>query len=699
MSHVQIPPDLAPAADAVPAMYANTVGRVWFDDDMKAIVWKRDSGPNDPPTPEPTLPEWLILRVDALDKFQRSRKNPLINLVPYQNSFVTVVLASGAQRTISPATNPNEKILLRAIGPDPEQSKTLLQNLIEFAMRRKGAIAATAAAPPPTSPLVVSATLATAAPAGPMKEPPGWVLKEHALRRHPEVAAAYKLLVIGGKMTDTEFWSSRRDLLRSAAIARDFDQKRSAAPQRVANIQAAWGQDEESAASAPAGSNSGTTDAGTAVQGTGPTFVFTPALVRTIFVQFPRVRQLHAAKVPHEISEQEFWKKFVLELEDFNSDRPMFFPTTSASALPRGGAASLRLFDGEDAVVAAEILAMRETPRVGALRLVDLESTREDFVHDNVIVQTESGERRQALDIARRCHRLASSVLFGADVTSMSPGLKAVASSRNPTDAQAQLRLRAGSQPGLALPLEKARQYDQYNRQLSQRLLDASTRLVDLEPAAPPQHDSLHIVDTTRFFGGAASFLTETPASRPAEAPPEAEPPAKRLRSHGDSQVGPAGLLHSMSTWSPSLSSVAFSPSGTSHLAEELRSSGKRVQEMARSASNAASVADTRLPKVVNNSLHIHTMVTKELLKHYWTALLAVQKTPPKTSAHELSAQRLTTLQHSLAKQHADLKEFSDRARLDLPPSQAELVAKNVDSLSLMIGQANTAAERAMRRR
>ncbi|KAG8213565.1 hypothetical protein J3R82DRAFT_10220 [Butyriboletus roseoflavus] len=118
-------------------------------------------------------------------------------------------------------------------------------------------------------------------------------LRKRVLLANPELLALHKELVMGGQITEAEFWEGREHLLLAEAATEN--QKRGRPGQLV-------------------------DPRPQTVEGGEVKIVITPQLVHDIFEEFPVVAKAYNDNVPNKLSEAEFWKRY-FQSKLFNAHR------------------------------------------------------------------------------------------------------------------------------------------------------------------------------------------------------------------------------------------------------------------------------------------------------------------------------------------------------------------------------------------
>lgn len=109
--------------------------------------------------------------------------------------------------------------------------------------------------------------------------------RKSLLARERELAALHKDLVLGGILSEVEFWESRKYLLESEMFKNS--QKKGISSSSLSSFQ-------------------------TTAQGSDLTLKLDSAQIRQIFLEYPSVKRAYEDNVPHKMESQKFWSNFVV---------------------------------------------------------------------------------------------------------------------------------------------------------------------------------------------------------------------------------------------------------------------------------------------------------------------------------------------------------------------------------------------------
>ncbi|KAI0768370.1 hypothetical protein BC629DRAFT_1535963 [Irpex lacteus] len=194
---------------------------------------------------------------------------------------------------------------------DREKFKAELTNIIS---RNRSGVSTPAAATPvtpspgntlanggpvrPTIPLArptLSRTVSTASEArgSPVNDPTNdFQLRKRVLLSTPDLAALHRELVVGGQISESEFWEGREHLLLAQAAA---ERQKKGKPGQLVDPRPQTVDGEIK-------------------------IVITPQLVHDIFDEYPVVAKAYNENVPKKLSEAEFWKRY-FQSKLFNAHR------------------------------------------------------------------------------------------------------------------------------------------------------------------------------------------------------------------------------------------------------------------------------------------------------------------------------------------------------------------------------------------
>ncbi|KAI9145061.1 hypothetical protein BKA69DRAFT_1052917 [Paraphysoderma sedebokerense] len=109
-------------------------------------------------------------------------------------------------------------------------------------------------------------------------------LRDALLKQHKSLKRLHQELVLGGHVTEEEFWESRKHLIETQALR--SGQKPGYSSAQMAGVQP------------------------TRSEGTDVKYTLTPQIIHSIFLQYPSIKKAYEDNVPDKISEQEFWRRY-----------------------------------------------------------------------------------------------------------------------------------------------------------------------------------------------------------------------------------------------------------------------------------------------------------------------------------------------------------------------------------------------------
>ncbi|KAF8635215.1 hypothetical protein AX17_003991 [Amanita inopinata Kibby_2008] len=118
-------------------------------------------------------------------------------------------------------------------------------------------------------------------------------LRKKVFLTNPDLAALHKELVIGGQISEAEFWDGREHLLLAQAAA---EGQKKGKPGQIVDPRPE------------------------AVEGGEIKIRITPQLIRDIFDEYPVVEKAHKENVPNKLTEEEFWRRY-FQSKLFNAHR------------------------------------------------------------------------------------------------------------------------------------------------------------------------------------------------------------------------------------------------------------------------------------------------------------------------------------------------------------------------------------------
>ncbi|ORZ31637.1 hypothetical protein BCR44DRAFT_167600 [Catenaria anguillulae PL171] len=193
-------------------------------------------------------------------------------------------------------------------------------------------------------------------------------LRAELLKKHRTLAKLHQDLVRSRHVTENEFWAARKPLLERAALEK---------------------------AQKPGHKSTRPPDVGRQTGDNKVTFTVTPQLVHSIFLQYPSVHRLFMQKVPVEMSEKDFWQRYVQSSLFKQSPATVAELATSGEQIAGSragpslgsGAESGKATEGDamfDACFSEEVQRLREEMAADIVRpTLNLTATEEDRVDIN----------------------------------------------------------------------------------------------------------------------------------------------------------------------------------------------------------------------------------------------------------------------------------------------------------------------------
>ncbi|KIJ68000.1 hypothetical protein HYDPIDRAFT_107564 [Hydnomerulius pinastri MD-312] len=207
-------------------------------------------------------------------------------------------------------------------------------------------------------------------------------LRKKVLLANSELLALHKELVMGGQITEAEFWEGREHLLLAEAAAET--QKRGRPGQLV-------------------------DPRPQTVEGGEVKIVITPQLVHDIFEEFPVVAKAYNDNVPNKLSEAEFWKRY-FQSKLFNAHRASIRSSATQHVVKEDP-----IFDQYLEKVDDELQPKRPRDEVSDL-YINLGATLEDHgeTGNEKDVTMQAGRQRGALPLIRKFNEHSERLLNSA---------------------------------------------------------------------------------------------------------------------------------------------------------------------------------------------------------------------------------------------------------------------------------------------
>ncbi|KAH7929824.1 hypothetical protein BV22DRAFT_1056017 [Leucogyrophana mollusca] len=207
-------------------------------------------------------------------------------------------------------------------------------------------------------------------------------LRKKVLLSNPELASLHRDLVMGGQITEAEFWEGREHLLLAEAAAES--QKRGRPGQLV-------------------------DPRPQTVEGGEVKIVITPQLVHDIFEEFPVVAKAYNDNVPNKLSEAEFWKRY-FQSKLFNAHRASIRSTATQHVVKDDP-----IFDKYLEKVDDDLEPRRHRDEVSDL-FINLGATLEDHgeTGNEKDITMQAGRQRGALPLIRKFNEHSERLLNSA---------------------------------------------------------------------------------------------------------------------------------------------------------------------------------------------------------------------------------------------------------------------------------------------
>ncbi|KIK97803.1 hypothetical protein PAXRUDRAFT_824572 [Paxillus rubicundulus Ve08.2h10] len=207
-------------------------------------------------------------------------------------------------------------------------------------------------------------------------------LRKKVLLASPELLALHKELVMGGQITEAEFWEGREHLLLAQAATEN--QKRGRSGQLV-------------------------DPRPQTVEGGEVKIVITPQLVHDIFEEFPVVAKAYNDNVPNKLTEAEFWKRY-FQSKLFNAHRASIRSSATQHVVKEDPIFDMYLERDDD-----ELEPRRPREEVSDL-FINLGATLEDHgeTGNEKDVTMQAGRQRGALPLIRKFNEHSERLLNSA---------------------------------------------------------------------------------------------------------------------------------------------------------------------------------------------------------------------------------------------------------------------------------------------
>ncbi|KAK1406922.1 hypothetical protein QVD17_38531 [Tagetes erecta] len=439
------------------------------------------------------------------------------------------------------------------------------------------------------------------------------------LQEDSELQKLHKQFVIGGVLSETEFWATRKKLL-DVNDSRRAKQRVGLKSDMIFNVKP---------------SSDG--------QSNRVTFNLTPEMIHQIFAEKPAVRQAYINFVPNKMSEKDFWTKYW---------RAQYLHSTKniiAAAAEAAEDEELGVFLRQDAILASEI---RQKIRKVDPTLDMNADEGDDYTHipghglannedvkDELEAQYEPYKRSFLQDINRH----AAVVLEGRTIDAETRDTRSVA------EALASLKR-----------VELAKEASDDNAH--QESLDRVTRMAEIEDLQAPRDPPvapLCIKDPRDYFNSQqVNALNQLPGTIQVESRLSTSEAYGSLRAY-ISEIRTVGLSDPIVR--PVVAFKVFN-SLTQSISSSKYQLGKNPHE---------SILDT-LPSVTKDELLLHWTSIQELLKHFWSSY------PITTSSLYAKVSRL---KDAMSQIYPKLQEIKESARSDSRHQVSLLVQPMVQAL------------------
>ncbi|XP_076934265.1 general transcription and DNA repair factor IIH subunit TFB1-1-like [Bidens hawaiensis] len=386
------------------------------------------------------------------------------------------------------------------------------------------------------------------------------------LQSDSELQQLHKQFVIGGVLSETEFWATRKKLLEVNA-SRKAKQRVGLKSEMIFNVKP---------------SSDG--------QSNRVTFNLTPEMIHQIFAEKPAVRQAYLSFVPNKMTEKDFWTKYW---------RAQYLHSTKnivAAAAEAAEDEELAVFLKQDAILASE--TRQKIRKVDPT--LDMEADEgDDYTHipghglanedikDELEAQYEPYKRSFLQDINRHAAVVLEGRTIDAETRDTRSVAEALASSKR---------------------VELAKEASDVNTH--QERLDRVTRMAEIEDLQAPRDPPvapLCIKDPRDYFDSQqVNALNQISGSR------QMKPRLSTSEAYGSlrayiSEIRTAGLSDPIVR--PEVAFRVFD-SLTQNISSSKYQLGKNPNE---------SILDT-LPSVTKDELLLHWTSIQELLKHFWSS-------------------------------------------------------------------------------
>ncbi|KAF2077721.1 hypothetical protein CYY_000968 [Polysphondylium violaceum] len=379
------------------------------------------------------------------------------------------------------------------------------------------------------------------------------------LASNKDLKHLFDSLVGRGVISESDFWESRKVLLKNDTVK--SEKQSTGMPSNILSDVRPTSED-----------------------GNQVKYRLTPTIIHQIFIQYPSVEKAYKANVPHKISEQDFWKKYV-QSKYFYRDRNINAPPAQDDLFSKYDTDELNSIK----ILKRKLLDINP--------LVDISSEGDDDKltsgYGVLIDQTQNPEKlEKALPLLRRFNRHSALVLGSKDLLSS-----------NLTETPSK-KLKIGEDEDEASIAEKEKILE-HNKHLIQK----HAIIQDLADDKTLDIPTLKILDQKRYFEGNSSAILST---------------SERVELREEFQE--ANTL-----WVPDFYSIFFNDNNNED--EKQQSILKEIQSVSSVVSNQNTTTDEY---VLNESTFKTEFFNKfrtsnELLRHFWATTFTPGRGVPPT--------------------------------------------------------------------
>lgn len=207
-------------------------------------------------------------------------------------------------------------------------------------------------------------------------------LRKTVLLANPELSALHRELVVGGQISEAEFWDGRVHLLLAQSA---LESQRKGKPGQLVDPRPET------------------------VEGGEIKIRITPQLVHDIFDEYPIVAKAYSENVPNKLTEEEFWRRY-FQSKLFNAHRASIRSSATQHVVKDDPILDKYLEKDDDGLE-----PLRRRPGEVGL-LVDLEATQEDHheTGNEKDITMQAGRQRGALPLIRKFNEHSERLLNSA---------------------------------------------------------------------------------------------------------------------------------------------------------------------------------------------------------------------------------------------------------------------------------------------